>query len=481
MDDKRTNNKKQRSSIPINISDDLIHNRQIYDITNQVNKPEKLSNKLIDKTLFNERENKLISNMRIDRMVSNSINKLRSNETNISNIFNTNKSKINIFLSLDSRYRDRSYSFSNGIRFLLGLNQQSSKNGIIGLNFPLDQIINIELMNSVIIPVTKMPDFTYVNNIYQNEITISIDEIKFQSYLGSINNFHFCCKIENIPYGTDNNRLLAMIPYNPLYSLQQPYNLDKTLTIKFGSPDNNISFNDDNYLVYISYTNPALLTIYAYAIDNILPLNYLDNNDVICFENFKSSSDKYDSNNSNSVVYYEKFYPVTPLPTDPFTFSIPLDFTDPILVNDINKPPSDPVLDIPYTIFLFNALSNNDISLYKEGNQIANIGDIIYIYKLITNTLPPPYLKTDVLPRLYNKHGFTLTDVQPLPPGYIYNFNFNNAFNSFVYHTQSISYPTDFSVYATINNSYIVEKPVGVSIYVGSRRVRLPLRFETLQ
>ena len=470
---------RQRSSIPINITDDLIHDRQIYDITDQINKPEKLTDRIVDKSLINERENKLVSNMRINRMVSNSINKLRSDDTTISNIFNNKKTIRNIFLSLDSRYRDRSYPFSTGIRFNLGLNQQSSKDGVIGLNYPLDQIINIELMNSIIIPVSKTPNFTYVIDSYEDEITISIDEIRFQSYLGSSNDFHFVCKIQSIPYGTDNNRLLAMIPYNPMYSLQQPFNLDKTLTIKFGCPDNNINFNDDNYLVYVSYTNPAKLTIYAYATDGVLPLNFLDSSDVICFENFKTSTDKYDSNNPKSVVYYEKFYPVTPT-IDPYTFSIPLDFTDPVLVNDVNKPPIDPISNILYMTFEFNLLTNDTISLYKSGIRIANVGDIIYIYKLLLSSLPPPYLKPESLPTLYGRQGFVITDVQPLSPGYIYTINYTNAYNAFVYQTQTYPYPTPFTVRATINRRYNIDQPVGVSIYVGSRRVRIPMRFETI-
>ena len=72
-----------------------------------------------------------------------------------------------------------------------------------------------------------------------------------------------------------------MISYDPIFKLQQPYNLDKTITLTFSSPNNNITFNDDNYLVYVEYTNPAIITIYSNNIDPILPLNFLSNISII--------------------------------------------------------------------------------------------------------------------------------------------------------------------------------------------------------
>ena len=467
---------QKRSSLPIYIDDDLIRDRQIYDITDQVNIPHKLTKTIVDKSLISKNESKIRSQINMSRLVSNSVKKLKELET--PNLLNSKIIKRNVFLSIDSRYRDRSYRISNGIRFNLGINQQSSSNSVLGLVYPLDQITEIELMNSVILPITKRVDYTYIYNTYYDEVTIGIDEIRFQSYLGSFNNYHFCCKTQSIPYGTDSNRQLAMISYDLIFKLQQPYNLDKTITLTFSSPNNNITFNDDNYLVYVEYTNPAIITIYSNNIDPILPLNFLSANDTICFENFKSSNDKYDSNNPSSPVYYEKFYPITPI-IDQFTFTIPLDLTDPILVNDPNKPPSDPVYNIPYLVFLFFSINTNSISLYYEGPQIANIDDILYFYKLITG-LAPPFVNTDSLLKLYSKNGFKITDINAYGLGFIYDINFNDIYYSLVYQTQSTPYPTAFSIYTTINTRYDTSTTTGVSIYVGSRRVRVPLRFETL-
>jgi hypothetical protein len=277
---------KQRSSLPVYINDDLVHNRQIYDITDQIITPQKMTDRIVDKSLIEENEdrirsnmkthryddmsrmanNKIKSDMNLSRLVSSSVSRLKSHQ-DTSHVFNTKKTIRHVFLSLDSRYRDRSYRLSKGIRFNLSINQQSSTNGVIGLNYPLDHITEIELMNSIILPVTKKVDYPYINNTYSDEITIGIDEIKFQSYLGSTNNFHFCCKTTSINYRSSANRQLAMIPYTPVFKLQQPYNLDKNITLSFGSPDNNIGFNDDNYLVYVEYTNPAILTIYSNKID----------------------------------------------------------------------------------------------------------------------------------------------------------------------------------------------------------------------
>jgi hypothetical protein len=385
------------------------------------------------------------------------------------------KKKFNVFVSIDSRYRDRSHKITDGIRFNISLHQPSTKHGILGVMYPLDNITEIEVMNSFMFPRKFNNQTPYLNFDTFNEITMLISEIQFQSIRGSNNRYHFSFKIDETPVDNDDARVKLKIPYNSVFTTYQPFNLDKTVTLQFFSPTNNISLDDDHFNVYIGYTNPATITVYGNT--DLLSLPNLINTDSICFDNFKSSSYLYDSSNPNSVVYEDKFYTVTPT-NDPYTYSIPLDLTSNVLTNDLNKPSSDPISTILYTRFYLINQSSEYINIFYESNTpIANVGNTIFIYKFVPDRLSPPYVNPECLLNLYNK-SLTIGNVVQYGNGYSYSIYFNGDKYPIIIKATDTDPDMGGLFYATINKFYAYPPVNGATIYVGSRRIRVPLRFE---
>jgi hypothetical protein len=380
-----------------------------------------------------------------------------------------------VFLSIDSRYRDRSYDIQNGLRFNIALNQQSSIYGNLGINYPLDKIKEIEIMNSFMFPKKFNDQTTYLNFDDYDEITLSINEMQIPSVRGINNRYHFSFKIDQSSVLNDQARVLLDIPYNPVFRLVQPFNLDRTLTLQFNSPNNNIVLDDDNFSVYIGYTNPGTFTVNG--LTNLLKLPNLINGDSICFEDFTTSDFLFNNTNPNSIVYQEKFYTVTKT-NDPFTYSIPLDLTNIFLTIDPNRPSEDPINSIPYTIFDYYGQENNYLVIFNSSpSPLCSVGDTVYIYKFIPGQVSPPYLNPQFIQNIYIKSGFTINAIESYSGGYNYKFVFN--LDTYPIYLDSTTSGGIF--YVTFNTFYPYPETKNAKIYVGSKRIRIPLRFEVLR
>lgn len=367
---------------------------------------------------------------------------------------NINKSvKRNLFLPLDSRYRDRSIKMSDGIRFELAHNASTTNNGVIGLDYPLDMVSEIEIMNSILFPIKNQSGIAYHNVNYFNEITMLISELQNQSYKGATNNYHFTFVVNTY----DTIRCLLPIPYNSIFRFPQPRNIDRTLTLRFFSPTYDYGMDDDNYQAVVTYRNPAMLTTTVE--------NNLTSSDVICFENFSSSSTLYDSTNPASIVFSEKFYTVTPI--DSYSFTIPLDFT--VLATDPLRPSGPTATLTSHTGTLYNAGMN--LQVYISSAQLAQIGDSVYI-TAINTTKPLIQSNVDKLLRTMGYKIVNITTYNALP---VYSINFNCVDNPLTIGTVSLG---EMSFTIKLNPSGVMIQKPTVSIYVGSRRVRVPLRIE---
>jgi hypothetical protein len=243
--------------------------------------------------------------------------------------------KSDVFLCIDSRYRMRGSNLSQGITVNIGSTANFTAQGILGLQYPLTNVTEIEVMNDIIIPLKYQASQYPLINTYQGEVTMTIDEVYSQGYIGPKNRFHF--NFFSVPYST--GRLRLPIPYNSVFRLPQRVDIESKLTIRFGTPVADANFDDDYFVVSIEYTNPATLTVIQ-PIDQrtngpLIPY-FTSGVDFIAFDTFAPKNVDYDVNNPNSVVYAETFYPVTPV--SQYTFTIPLDLTNPKIAQDPNRP-----------------------------------------------------------------------------------------------------------------------------------------------
>jgi hypothetical protein len=351
---------------------------------------------------------------------------------------------------------------------------------MIGLTYPLNYVTELEIMDSFVFPKNVNFD-TSVNESYFNEITMLINELYNQSYIGPKNRFHFTFNIEPLP--NDNNRYLLPIPYNCIFRLAQTYNLDKSLTFNFYSPSNNAAFYDDVYQCYVYYTNPAQIEIAGpknQKTGQILSSLY-SNNDFIAFEDFTSNLQDYLSSNPSSILYSEKFYNVT-LTANPYIFTIPIDLTSPLLKSDPNIP-----LGNPYTLAQNPELSwygtydDDYLSFTNSYQQIAKIGDRLIINSLQADR-PPDNINN--YNELIDPNGYTILDIYPIIVNqgnlnqytyYIYKIKFNIVYNPIWYEPYSVS-----SVIGSFNLLNTPDPVKTTTIYVGSRRIRFTLRVETI-
>jgi len=466
----------QRSSIPVKVEDDILRNSLIKTITN----------KPLEKSTLSSMDNikKEINDIDNDPGRVYTRNKQKSNYTNINDssyeILNdmkenppTKTHERNLFISIDSRYRDRTLSIKNGLRYNLALNQNTNSYGTIGLNYPLDYVTEIEVMDSIIFPKKNQNNVTYENDGYFNEITMLINEIYNQSYINPINRFHFTFNITDY----DSIRYKLPIPYNAIFKLPQPVNLDKTLTLNFFTPTISADIDEDVLQLFMYYTNPATIEVGGPTdpVSNNI-LSTLTNGDVIAFENFTSSYYEYNSNNPNSILSKDKFYPVTNT-INQYTFTIPIDLLNTPLVNDINAPRGNPYTLANNVGFGFDGVDGNFLKL-GYINNIANIGDTIIIKSVESDRVPDYPNNYTLLTRV---EGWNIFSIQ------------NNNYNSYNYYSYSINYdwvnnpiwdPNNMPYIGLIYINIIFNtKPPTVktvNCYVGSRRIRIPLRIKTL-
>jgi hypothetical protein len=471
LDDKDDKKQKlnRRSTIKVNIDDDILTRSLLNTITD---KPVSSSSTLSSMSSI-KKEIDLINASYIDNPPETKIN-----DYNIQNLVSPKyelptKNEIrSIFLSIDSRYRDRSYSIQNGLRFNLALNQNTSTAGIIGLNYPLDYVMEMEIMDSIIFPKKFTGSISYEDNSYFNEMTLLINEIYNQSYINPVNRFHFTFNITNY----DTLRYKLPIPYNSIFKLAQPLNLDKTLTLSFFSPTVSANLDEDVLQFYVYYTNPATIEV-AGPIDQTTGLikSTLQTGDVIAFEDFNSTNYLYNSSNPSSLLYKENFYSVTNT-TDQYTFTIPIDLFGKKLDTDPLAPQGNPYTFVKNVNFKYNGvyLSSNYLQL-SFSQLLCVVGDMIII-KSVQSDRPPDYPANYSLLTRPSGWNIFLINYDTYNKIYLYVFDYD-IINNPIWDPIPPVYISYVNVEIILNSK---PAPVRtVNCYVGSRRIRIPIRFIT--
>lgn len=224
---------------------------------------------------------------------------------------------LDIYVILDTRYRKARFAErmrNNNITFDLINGRIDKDQGQIKVPVSAAQIIEMELMKPFLFPKENLPDDAdYLDPYFQSEITMEITNINMNAYdEGNGTKHHFSL----LTASADRKRLL-LTPHNPKMLFSYPINLSQ-ISLRFRTPVELANFDDDYYMVSITYTNPATLVVVG-----DFPHNFTSNVDCIAFQEFKSG--EYDSENENSLVYREKFYPVTVV--NNITFTVPVDFS----------------------------------------------------------------------------------------------------------------------------------------------------------
>jgi hypothetical protein len=464
------------SSIPITIDNDFLKDKQMAILKSQDEDHD--SRGRHKSSIIKSKDNTLDKSNSDNYDISDNVDFTTKLINSIKQI-NSNKQRRSVFISVDSRYRDRHHRLINGLYYKLALYQSSTTQGVIGLTNPLSQVTELEIMDSFVFPKNSSGD-TSLNDNYFNEITLLINELYNQSYIGPKNRFHFTFNIQ--PLQNDSNRYLLPISYNNIYQLAQPYNIDKTLTFRFFSPSISANFDDDVYQCYVYYTNPAQIEI-AGPLDPVtgrLSSTLNSANDFIAFEDFSSSFLEYNSNTSSSVFYSEKFYNVG-LTADPYIFTIPIDLLNSSLKADVTVPRGNPYTLAKNPTLMWDDPRNGFLTFATNYQQIAKVGDILKISSITANIPPSNQTNYNLLT---NSNGYVITNVDKIVEtsnnSYLYTYYaYTITFNI---NTHPI-WNTTPEISSILGSFTLVNKPDPVkttTIYVGSRRIRFTLRAETI-
>jgi hypothetical protein len=384
----------------------------------------------------------------------------------------------NSFLSIDSRYRLRINRLSQGgFSFVLSTFAISTFDGTLGLQNQLIDVTEIEVMDSFIFPKKYTPGGTaYASTSYFNEVTLLLNELYSQSYQGPSNRYHFSFKLD--PAYTDTMRYKLDIPYNSVFSFSNPVTFDRTLTFNFYTPTADANLDDDFFEVTIQYTNPATLTVAGpinQSTGNPITPNFTTGYDVVSFENFASSTYTYDSTNPLSVVYSEKFYPVTVV--SPYVFTIPLDFTNPIIAQDTARPGTNVALTTHYANLTADSDNGATVSLVgnNEFNKFMFSGYTIYITGI--NNYDPVTTPLSTVSYIKRSAGFSVTAITYFTSGVIeFTINMQLGTSNPLYGPPGgdLSYVEfDYIVYSGGKTSPLAT----VRMFDGTRRIRFSLRF----
>lgn len=373
-----------------------------------------------------------------------------------------------VYICVDSRYRDRTALISNGIKFQIGINQSSVNTGIINLIYPLDNVVDFEVTDSFVYPVkvTTNPSITY-----WDEINMLITELFSNSFISYNSRFHFSFKIKTF----DANRVILEIPYRCIYKLPNPVNIDKTLTFKFSAASYDYGLDNDYFDVQIQYTNPVILTVQGpvnLSNNQIYNPNFT-NNDIVTFENFSSSTLTYSSSNPSSVVYSERFYLVTPI--SDFVFTIPLDFSDPVIANDLLRPSgnnSAPVYEAGLNV------GSATSTIFIDGSKLADTGDYMFFRSVKVNYGDTPKITSAGYDYTVRTEGFRIINVGGYYTGYNYTIPYDVINNIMTDGPLSPGQTLVFTVVFVAPGSPSAQQTV--RMYVGSRRIRMNMRFGTL-
>ena len=246
------------------------------------------------------------------------------------------------YACFDSRYRNypsARLTDPTGLQFAITSRSDTSLIGKVGTNNQVVNVVEMEIFSPIYFPkLFHDPTDTSVNYYYFNEIYLDIQEADSQSNNDpNVNRHHFT--FSSVDNG---DQRLILTPKNSKFYFTKPMDIDKTLTFIWRTPMAGPAFDDDFLNVTILYANPAVLMVQIASNGaGSNGTNFTANSDVVTFDNFTSSTITYDSTNPVSVVYSNSYYLATII--DNFTFSIPLDFTNPLIANDINRP-GDPTL-----------------------------------------------------------------------------------------------------------------------------------------
>lgn len=225
-------------------------------LKNQINDiPQSIPNSKYES--FKNKENFDGTNTNDSILLQNLINMFPSLNTeddkiNFTKILNRDSLLRDSNILLDSRYQNISNTDKTQIQFTI-MNNSKLKvpgSGIITSLAPMRDILEIEIFPF------SIPYSSNADNYY-NKITLSILELASIS-IDSYEN----CQYHFMFTATNNKNLIDLVPVNPIFRFYKPITNINNLTLRFGTPLNPISFDNDRlYTSFIDYTtNPCTIT-----------------------------------------------------------------------------------------------------------------------------------------------------------------------------------------------------------------------------
>lgn len=239
-----------------------------------------------------------------------------------------------VFIDLNSRYRDRSRPMRESISWRFTLEaKQSSPQGIIPVDVPIANIIEMEIAGSFIVPVPS-PSLIYSTSLdwtsFLGETNIEFPELNSQSIITNDGyKYHLQCEVRKYTTPDESGIRYTVTPRHKFifsYPITQSIN---GLSLVMRDPFRRMVWLNDVINCTLDYTNPTFILTIA----NGTAFDTVKTDDQILFENYYSTAFNPNMTRSSNPFSPDNIYTATNI--SPTTFSITLSTTS--TATDINR------------------------------------------------------------------------------------------------------------------------------------------------
>lgn len=166
---------------------------------------------------------------------------------------------VDVYLLLDSKYRNPQYDINDKFTYNVTVNSPANVAGNISINYPLSNIIEMEILGDIKIPISENIYEQYAQQTF-NEAVMEIPELTAQSFTEYGNKkFHFTFNISQM----ENKYILS--PKISKFIFTKPIKTD-SLTLNFRFPYDKFNFINDVIEGQIEY--PKILQ--AFKLNDLL-------------------------------------------------------------------------------------------------------------------------------------------------------------------------------------------------------------------
>lgn len=279
---------------------------------------------------------------------------------------------IDVYIMLDSTYRNSQYDINDKFTFNVTIHAPANTPGNISINNPLSNIIEMEVIGKIKVPITDKIYEQYARQAY-GEAVLEIPELSAQSFIEYGNKkFHF-----NFDISEEGNKYI-LTPKISKFIFTKPIKTD-SITLNFRFPYDKFNFVNDMIEGQIEY--PKILQ--AFKLNDILDVIngtvVIDNYLVACGRGqnavmslCKITTDDIITNNWQTCIIPQDFsYEIVYIDRDPTANNSNL-----FVIAGKNTENGDIIIKNQYIIYEYWAYPSNLSQVFDIGSDLGVVNKI---------------------------------------------------------------------------------------------------------